>query len=136
MEAKGFLTDSYRVSLDIEGFDYVVDQSEERGGENTGVPPHGMMLGSVAACKLQVAKGYLDYNKIAYKKVDVEASSKLNGPKRHETIEIDVLIKVHGANLNEKDIKNMTIIVENGCTMANVLTAGGENTVTTTVQPA
>lgn len=62
MKATGTLTDSYQVSFDIDGFPYTVDRSIEDGGKNTGTTPHGMLLGSIAGCKIIVAKSYLDHN--------------------------------------------------------------------------
>lgn len=133
MHAKGFLTDSYQVSLDIDGFNYVIDRTLEKGGRNEGTSPHGFLLGSIAGCKGIVAKSYLDHNKLAYEKIDVQADSQIKGHPRQETIEINVLITVYGANLTEKDIRYMTTIVKKGCTMANILTAGGENTITVSI---
>ena len=80
-----------------------------------------------------VAKSYLDHNQIPYERGDVNAESKIKGKKRRETIEIDVYITVNGADMSEKDLNYMTRIVEKGCTIANILTAGEQNTVTTTI---
>lgn len=133
MKTQGYLTDSYQISLTIDGYDYVADRTSERGGKDSGTSPHGLLLGSVAACKLMVAKSYLDHNQIPYERVDVNAESKIKGKKRRETIEIDVYITVNGADMSEKDLNYMTRIVEKGCTIANILTAGEQNTVTTTI---
>lgn len=133
MNAKGTLTDSYQISFDIDGFPYTVDRAIEDGGKNTGTSPHGMLLGSIASCKIIVAKSYLDHHAITYEKVDVEADSTITGKSRNERIAIEVKIIVSGAEMTEKDIRFMTRIVDKGCTMANILTAGGENTVTTTI---
>lgn len=133
MNAKGTLTDSYQISFDIDGFPYTVDRAIEDGGKNMGTSPHGMLLGSIASCKIIVAKSYLDHHAIAYEKVDVEADSTITGKSRNERIAIEVKIIVSGAEMTEKDIRFMTRIVDKGCTMANILTAGGENTVTTTI---
>lgn len=133
MKTTGTLTDSYQVAFDIDGFPYTVDRSIEDGGKNTGTSPHGMLLGSIASCKIIVAKSYLDHNEIAYEKVDVEAISTIMGKKRNERINIEVEIIVTGAEMTEKDIRFMTRIVDKGCTMANILTASDENKVTTTI---
>lgn len=133
MKAAGTLTDSYQIAFDIDGFSYIVDRSIEDGGKDTGTSPHGMLLGSIASCKIIVAKSYLDHNEIAYQKVDVEATSSITGKKRNERIEIEIKIIVTGAEMTEKDIRFMTRIVDKGCTMANIITASSENTVTTTI---
>lgn len=133
MKATGTLTDSYQIAFDIDGFSYIVDRSIEDGGKDTGTSPHGMLLGSIASCKIIVAKSYLDHNEIAYQKVDVEATSSITGKKRNERIEIEIKIIVTGAEMTEKDIRFMTRIVDKGCTMANIITASSENTVTTTI---
>lgn len=133
MFAKGTLTNSYQVELNIDDFDYTIDRSTALGGENTGTSPHGFLLGSIASCKAMVAKGYLDHNNIAYNRVEVEAESGILGKKRNETIEITVNLQVFGAHLDEKQIGFMTRIVDNGCTMANILTAGGQNKVNTII---
>lgn len=133
MKATGTLTDSYQIAFDIDGFSYIVDRSIEDGGKDTGTSPHGMLLGSIASCKIIVAKSYLDHNEIAYQKVDVEATSSITGKKRNKRIEIEIKIIVTGAEMTEKDIRFMTRIVDKGCTMANIITASSENTVTTTI---
>lgn len=133
MKATGTLTDSYQVTFDIDGFPYIVDRSIEDGGKNTGTSPHGMLLGSIASCKIIVAKSYLDHNELAYEKVEVEATSTIMGKKQNERINIEVEIIVTGAEMTEKDIRFMTKIVDKGCTMANILTASDENKVTTTI---
>lgn len=133
MHAEGFLTDAHQVSLNIDGFDYIIDRSLEKGGKNEGTSPHGFLLGSILGCKTIVAKSYLDHNRLPYERLDVQADSQIKGEPRQETIDIAVEIIVYGAQLTEKDIRYMTRIVEKGCTMANILTAGGENTVTTTI---
>lgn len=133
MKATGTLTDSYQVALNIDDFPYTVDRSLEDGGKNTGTSPHGMLLGSIASCKIIVAKSYLDHNEMAYEKVDVEATSTITGKKRSERIEIEVVIIVAGADMTEKDIRFMKRIVDKGCTMANILTASDENKVSTTI---
>lgn len=133
MKATGTLTDSYQVSFDIDGFPYTVDRSIEDGGKNTGTTPHGMLLGSIAGCKIIVAKSYLDHNDIPYETIDIEATSTITGKKRNERIEIIINIVVSGAKMTEKDIRFMTRIVDKGCTMANILTASDENKVTTTI---
>lgn len=133
MKATGTLTDSYQIAFDIDGFSYIVDRSIEDGGKDTGTSPHGMFLGSIASCKIIVAKSYLDHNEIAYQKVDVEATSSITGKKRNERIEIEIKIIVTGTEMTEKDIRFMTRIVDKGCTMANIITASSENTVTTTI---
>lgn len=133
MYAEGFLTDSHQVSLSIDGFDYVVDRSIEQGGKNEGTSPHGFLLGSILSCKGIVAKSYLDHNQLPYEKLVIKAKSQIKGKTRQETIHIDIEITVHGAQLSEKDIRYMTRIVDKGCTMANILTAGDANTVTTTI---
>lgn len=134
LRTEGFLTDSYQITLDIEGFEYSVDKSIETGGNNTGTSPHGLLLGSIASCKLMVAKSYLDYNNISYKQVNIQAESQIKGKKHNETIEITVNIVVIGANLDEKEVGYMARIVEKGCTMANILTAGGENEIHTVIE--
>lgn len=133
MKAQGTLTDSYQITFDIDGFPYIVDRSIQDGGKNTGTTPHGMLFGSIASCKIIVAKSYLDHNHIAYEDVEVIANSHITGSKRKERIEIDIEIIVTGARMSEKDIRFMTRIVEKGCTMANILTASDENKVTTKV---
>lgn len=133
MKATGTLTDSYQVSFDIDGFPYTVDRSIEDGGKNTGTTPHGMLLGSIAGCKIIVAKSYLDHNDIPYETIDIEATSTITGKKRNERIEIIINIVVSGAKMTEKHIRFMTRIVDKGCTMANILTASDENKVTTTI---
>lgn len=133
MKATGTLTDSYQVSFDIDGFPYTVDRSIEDGGKNTGTTPHGMLLGSIAGCKIIVAKSYLDHNDIPYETIDIEATSTITGKKRNERIEIIINIVVSGAKMTEKDIRFMTRIVDKGCTMANILTASDENKVITTI---
>ena len=133
MKVTGTLTDSYQVLFDIDGFPYTVDRSIEDGGKNTGTTPHGMLLGSIAGCKIIVAKSYLDHNDIPYETIDIEATSTITGEKRNERIEIMIEIVVSGATMTEKDIRFMTRIVDKGCTMANILTASDENKVTTTI---
>ena len=108
MKATGTLTDSYQVAFDIDGFPYIVDRSIDDGGKNTGTSPHGMLLGSIASCKIIVAKSYLDHNEIAFEKVDVEATSTIIGNKRNERINIEVEIIVTGAEMTEKDVRFMT----------------------------
>ena len=134
MYTEGFLTDSHQVHLEIDGFPYTVARSLEDGGKNEGPSPHGFLLGSIASCKMIVAKSYLDHNNIAYEKIDVQANSKIKGPKRSETIAIEVKLVVLGANLDEKQLRYMQRIVDKGCTMANILTSGGENTVDTIIE--
>lgn len=133
MKIAGQLTDSYQVKLNIDDFEYLSDRTEGKGGTNTGTSPHGFLLGSIASCKMMVAKGYLDHNKILYDRVEIEAESEIKGSKRKETIEIDVHIQVFGAQLDEKQLSFMTRIVDKGCTMANILTAGGKNKVTASI---
>lgn len=129
MLVRGSLTDSYQTTLDVDGFEYIADRSVERGGEDTGTSPHGLLVASVAACKTMVAKGYLDHNNRSFEKIEVEADSQINGLPRNETIAITVQLNIIGAELSEKEFGYLTRIVENGCTMANILTAGGKNTV-------
>lgn len=133
MKITGQLTDSYQVKLTIDDFEYISDRTEEKGGTNTGTSPHGFLLSSIASCKMMVAKGYLEHNHIPYDRVEIEAESEIQGAKRNETIEIDVYIKVFGANLDDKQLGFMSRIVDKSCIMANILTAGGENKVTATV---
>lgn len=129
MLIKGYLTDSYKINLDVEGYDYVVDKSVEQGGQASGTSPYGMLLSSIAGCKLMVAKGYLDHNEISFERLEIETDGNITGSPRRETVEIDVKITVFGAELSEKEHNHLTRIVDRGCTMANILTAGGENKV-------
>lgn len=129
MLVRGFLNNSYQTKLDVDGFEYIADRSVEKGGENRGTSPHGLLVSSVAACKTMVAKGYLNHNKLPFEKIEVEAESEINGRPRNEIIAITVNLKIIGAELNEKEFDYLTRIVEKGCTMANILTAGGKNTV-------
>lgn len=133
MKVTGHLTDSYQIKMNINGYPYIADQSVEKGGEGSGISPHGYLLGSIASCKLMVAKGYLAHNNISYDRVEITGNSEIKGMKRRETIDIDVHITVYGGNLDAKQLDFMTRIVDKGCTMANILTAGGENNVTATV---
>lgn len=134
MEAKGFLTDTYQVNMEIDGFPYTVDRSLDKGGKNEGTSPHGLLLGSITTCKIIVAKSYLDHNNIHFDKIDVTANSEIKGRTRNETIDINVQLIIHGAHLDEKQQRHIKVIVDKGCTMANILTAGGQNTVTTTIE--
>lgn len=129
MLVTGYLTDSYQIKLDVEGFEYIVDRSIEKGGENTGTSPFGMLLSSIAGCKLMVARGYLEHNEIPFERLEIETDGNITGSSRRETVEISVKITVIGAELTEKEHNFMTRIVDRGCTMANILTAGGENKV-------
>lgn len=52
MKAKGTLTDSYQINLDIDGHSYIVDRSIQNGGKDSGTSPHGMLLGSMQVVKL------------------------------------------------------------------------------------
>lgn len=133
MKISGQLVNSYQVKLDIDGFEYLSDQSEEKGGTNTGTTPHGFLLSSIASCKIMVAKGYLDHNNLPYERVEMTGNSKILGIKRNESIEINIHLKVFGAHLDEKELGYMTRIVDKGCTMANILTAGEKNKVSTTI---
>lgn len=133
MIAIGSLNDSFQVTIDIDGFPYTVDRSIEDGGKNTGTSPHGMLLGSIADCKIIVAKSYLDHNKITFEKLNVNETSKITEKKRAERIEIELDIIVIGAEMSKKDICFMTRIVEKGCTMANIVTASAEYKITTTI---
>ena len=112
MIVQGALTESYKSTLDVDGFEYTADRSIEKGGENSGTSPHGLLAASVASCKLMVARGYMDHNEISFSRID---------------------IKVDSATMEEKEISFLGRIVERGCTMANILTAGGQNIITTTV---
>lgn len=133
MKAKGFLTDTYQVSLNVDDFNYTIDRTVEKGGKDEGTSPHGFLLGSIAGCKIIVAKSYLDHNNLPYEKIEVDAESTIHGSKKKETIDITVNLHVIGATLDEKELGYMSRIVQGGCTMANILTAGGKNTVTTKI---
>ena len=133
MKAKGTLTDSYQINLDIDGHSYIVDRSIQNGGKDSGTSPHGMLLGSIASCKIIIAKSYLDHNDITYNKVDVKGTSNIIGKKRSERVEMEIEIIVYGAEMTDKDIRYMGRIVDKGCTMANILTASDENKVTTKI---
>lgn len=133
MIVQGSLTDSYKSTLDVDGFEYHADRSIEKGGENSGTSPHGLLAASVASCKLMVAKGYMDHNELSFSRIDITVDSKVTGSKRNETVEMDVQLTVRGATMEEKEISFLGRIVERGCTMANILTAGGKNIITTTV---
>ena len=131
MKLKGYLTDSAKTHLAIEGFEYVADRPVADGGENTGMSPHGYLLASIAGCKMMVAESYLRANGHAFEKVEAEAESELQGARRNETIDIVVQMRVHGADLTETNERHLNQIVESACPMGNLLTAGGKNTVTT-----
>lgn len=129
MLVKGQLTDSYQIALDVEGFEYIVDRSVEKGGKNSGTSPYGMLLSSIASCKLMVARGYLEKSKIPFERLEIEADGKIKGSPRKETVDISVNLTVIGADLTDKQLNFMKRIVDRGCTMANILTAGGENNI-------
>lgn len=129
MLVKGQLTDSYQIALDVEGFEYIVDRSVEKGGKNSGTSPYGMLLSSIASCKLMVARGYLEHSKIPFERLEIEADGEIKGSPRKETVDISVTLIVIGADLTDKQLNFMKRIVDRGCTMANILTAGGENNI-------
>lgn len=133
MKLDGFLTDSYQTELNIDGFDYIADRELEKGGKNEGTSPHGYLLGSIAGCKIMVAKGYLTRNNHDFDRIEVQAESEIKGKPRAERMDIAVELTVHGAELSEKELSHLFRIVDQGCPMANVLTAGGENNVTTKI---
>ncbi len=133
MLVKGRLTDSYHSNLEIDDFEYIVDKKIEDGGKNLGTSPHGLLAGSIAGCKLMVARGYMDFNKKAYDHLDIQVESTITGSKRHETVEMNVLLTVHGAEFEEKEKGYLLRIIEKGCTMANILTTGGKNIITTEI---
>lgn len=134
MKLQGIMKDTYKTDLTVDGFDYVMDRSLDKGGEDTGTSPHGFLLSSIAGCKVMVAKGYLDHNKLSYDEIKVEAESDIQGLRGNETIDIVVNLHIVGANLSEKEESHLNRIVERGCTMANILTAGGKNNVTANIQ--
>lgn len=133
MKLEGYLTDTAKTHLNVEGFDYVADRPVAEGGENTGMSPHGYLLASIAGCKVMVAESYLRANGHVFKKVEVAAESDLRGRRREETIDIAVDMRVVGAELSEANVRHLNQFVESACPMGNLLTAGGKNTVTTNI---
>jgi uncharacterized OsmC-like protein len=133
MQLEGFLTDTYQIQMNIDGHEYIADRELERNGKNEGTSPHGLLLGSVAACKGMVARGYLDKNNHSFDRIEIKGESKIQGKPRQETIDIEVELKIFDADLNDKDLRFLNRIVEKGCTMANILTAGGENKVSVNI---
>lgn len=133
MKVEGVLSGSARTVLDVEGFEYVADRPVADGGEDMGMSPHGFLLASVAGCKAMVAESFLRGNGHAFERVEVAAESDLRGRRREETIDIVVDLRIVGAKLGETAERHLGQFVDGACTMANLLTAGGTNTVTTRI---
>ncbi len=133
MKMTGFLGDTAKTYMNIDGFEYVADRPLEKRGENSGTSPHGFLLGSIAGCKVMVAEGFLNARGTKFEKIEVDAESQMHGGRRKETVDIVVNLRVIGAELTEKDVKHLNQYVEGACPMANILTAGGKNTVTTNI---
>lgn len=133
MRLTAALTDSYQVKTKVNGHEYLIDQSEEKGGKGSGASPTSVMVAALAACKTMVAKGYLDAKKIAYDRVETAVDYEFHGPNSKATVEMTVHVDVTGANLNETQLKQLQLIVSTGCPVANVLDSE-KNTIETIVQ--
>ncbi len=133
MKLTGYVGETSKTYMTIDGFDYVADRSKDKGGEDSGTSPHGFLLGSIAACKMMVAESFLRANELDFEKIEVDAESEMHGGRRNETIDIVVNMRVIDAKLTEKDKKHLNQFVDGACSMANILTAGGKNSVKTNI---
>lgn len=133
MKLTGYLTETAKTKMNVEGFDYVADRPVADGGENLGMSPHGYLLASIAGCKAMVAESFLRANEHAFERVEVEVESDLQGRRREERIDIVVDMRIVGADLNEADERYLKQFIDGACPMANLLTAGGSNTVKTEI---
>lgn len=77
MKLEGYLTETAKTVLNVEGFEYVADRPVADGGKNFGMSPHGYLLASIAGCKAMVAESFLRANGHVFERVDVAAESDL-----------------------------------------------------------
>lgn len=127
------LTDSYQVRAMVNGHEYLIDQTEEKGGEGTGASPGAVLAAAVAGCKAMVAKGYLDGRRIAFDKIETTIDYTIQGPATKTVLEMAIHVDVIGANLEDRQLQQLQKIVEIGCPVANVL-ANGQNKIKTIVK--
>ena len=91
IELKGKM--SFEVSLD--GHKFMIDSSEEFGGENKGPKPKNLMLASLAGCTGMDIASMLRKMRIPFENLKVEVSGDLTEthPKHFESMHITYIIK-------------------------------------------
>lgn len=121
MKLTAQLSDSYQVKVNVDGHEYLIDQTEEKGGKGTGANPSSILVAAVAACKTMVAKGYLDTKKVSYERVDTTVDYQFKGPHTKATVEMFVHVEVVGARMDANQLRQLQLIVSTGCPVANVI---------------
>lgn len=71
-------TQGVQVSVKSRGFEFVLDEPKNLGGNDTGMNPVEALLGSLGACKVIVAKSFAAYHKINLKSIRVEVEGELD----------------------------------------------------------
>ena len=121
MKLTAQMTNSYQVKVEVDGHEYVVDQPKEKGGKGTGANPSAILIAAIASCKTMVAKGFLDTKKIPYERVDTHVDYQFSGSNMHATVEMTVYVEVIGAKVDVTQRRQLQLIVETGCPVANVI---------------
>ncbi|UJF15809.1 OsmC family protein [Jeotgalibaca sp. MA1X17-3] len=132
MKLTAEMMDTYQVTLDVDGHEYLIDQSKENGGKGTGANPSDMLIAAVAACKTMVAKSFLDSKEIEYQRVNTEIDYEFNGPNKNITVSMTVRLNVVGATVDETELRQLQTIVATGCPVANLMDSD-KNTIETIV---
>lgn len=121
MKLTAEMLDTYQVTVDVNGHEYLIDQPKEKGGKGTGASPTDILIAAVAACKTMVAKSFLDSKKIEYKRVNTEIDYEFNGPNKSITVSMTVRLEVVGAKVNDIELRQLQTFVATGCAVANLM---------------
>lgn len=121
MKINATLNEGYRVEMDVGGYDYILDQSKEKGGTEQGTNPSALLMSSILGCKAMVAKGFLEARKVDFDTIESSIDFEVSGSNMRPTAEASVYVKVIGADMDDKLKQQIQQIVETGCPVANLM---------------
>ena len=124
--------DMYTVTARIQGHEYIVDQSAEMGGKDSGARPVAFLLMALGGCQLMTARAFLRRNRLVkIKNIEVEMSADITTEEDHNMFAIYNINLMVDGQLTEEQRTEMKAYVDKYCDVGQILR--NNNTINTTI---
>lgn len=104
-----------KIEASVNGFDFVLDNPEVEG-----VTPGSLLALSLAGCKAMVAKGYFNGRGKEDVIIHIDVETNIKEERKNASLAAKVNLTVEG-DVTEEEISKMEKLVDEYCTIQNVL---------------
>lgn len=114
------LEGEFKVTADVEGYQYIMDAPAKVRGTDLGASPMGLLLAALAGCKLMTTRVYARKNGITLEECEVV----ITGDYRHKSGDVDLNLTVDEyvkTDASDEQIEEMNEYVDKYCSVHRVL---------------